>query len=125
MKRYGIVLQSYRSLRDGKAFDHPVIQQIAQSHHPSMTPAQVMGRWCIQKGFIYVPKSVKKERMIENSHVLSTDNNMLSPEEMLQLDQLTTPAAIDAFYELYKKCVNRDTTMDGTLDGVKLHITKD
>jgi diketogulonate reductase-like aldo/keto reductase len=41
----GVVLQSYRSLRDGKAFDHPLIQELATTYRKSA--AQIMGRWCV------------------------------------------------------------------------------
>jgi diketogulonate reductase-like aldo/keto reductase len=116
----GVVLQSYRALRDGKAFDDPVVKEIATAH--SKTPAQILGRWCVQHGFVYVPKSVKKERMIENASVFDF---ALTEDEMARLDALTTPAAIEAFAELYKKCVNRDTSTAGTLQGVKTTITSD
>ena len=116
----GVVLQSYRSLRDGKKFDDPTLVKIASSKNKS--PAQILGRWCVQKGYIYVPKSVKKERMVENAQVFDFE---LTEEEMAELDSLTTPEAIETFNELYKKCVNRDTTKDGTMDGVKMDITKD
>eukprot|EP00980_Cylindrotheca_fusiformis_P003964 scaffold871_cov130-Cylindrotheca_fusiformis.AAC.41 len=116
----GVVLQSYRSLRDGKAFDDPTLLKIAKAHNRSV--AQILGRWCVQKGFIYIPKSVKKERMAENSQVLDFE---LTQEEVSELDNLTTPEAIETFVQLYRKCVNRDTSKDGTLDGVKMDITKD
>jgi hypothetical protein len=41
------------------------------------------------------------------------------------LDALTTPEALTTFEELYRKCVNRDTTKDGTMEGVKMDITID
>ena len=116
----GVVLQSYRSLRDGKAFDDPTIVKIANAHNRSA--AQILGRWCVQKGFIYIPKSVKRERMVENSEVFDFE---LSEAEMNQLDSLTIPTAIETFVSLYRKCVNRDTSKDGTLDGVKMTITED
>lgn len=56
----GVQLQSYRTLRDGKAFDDPDVVQIAAKH--GVSPAQVLGRWCVQHGFIAICKSVKKER---------------------------------------------------------------
>jgi diketogulonate reductase-like aldo/keto reductase len=116
----GVLMQSYRSLRDGKAFDHPLLAQIAEAE--GKTPAQVLGRWCVQRGFVYVPKSVKRERMIENAQVFDFE---LSDQEMEQLDGLTTPEALEAFQALYRKCVNRDTSKDGSLDGVKMDITVD
>ena len=116
----GVVLQSYRSLRDGKAMDHPVLAKIGAAH--SKSPAQVLGRWCVQRGCVYVPKSVRAARMAENARVFDFE---LGAEEMAELDGLTTPAALEAFAALYRKCVNRDTTKDGTLDGVKMDITVD
>jgi diketogulonate reductase-like aldo/keto reductase len=116
----GVVLQSYRSLRDGKAFDHPVLKKLATAR--GRTPSQILGRWCVQKGFVYVPKSVKKERMLENARVFDFE---LSAQEVAELDALTTPEALDAFQALYRKCVNRDTSKDGSLEGVKMDITVD
>ena len=60
--------------------------------------------------------------MVENALVFDF---ALSDDEMIILDHLTTPANIEAFVGLYRKCVNRDTTKDGTLDGVKMEITED
>jgi diketogulonate reductase-like aldo/keto reductase len=116
----GVVMQSYRSLRDGKAFDHVVLKEIAAAH--DKTTAQILGRWCVQHGFVYVPKSVQKERMMENAQVFDFE---LTPQEMERLDHLTTPEALEAFQQLYRKCVNRDTSKDGTMEGVKMNITID
>ena len=119
-QKEGVVLQSYRSLRDGKAFDDPTVVKIAQKHGKSS--AQILGRWCVQKGFVYVPKSVKKERMVENAQVFDFE---LSDGEMGELDALTAKDAFTTFEGLYRKCVNRDTSKDGSMDGVKMEITID
>lgn len=116
----GVVLQSYRALRDGKAMDHPALVRIGAAH--ARSPAQVLGRWCVQHGVAYVPKSVRTRRMAENARVFDF---ALSAGEMAELDGLTTPEALRAFEALYRKCVNRDTTKDGTMDGVKMDITVD
>jgi diketogulonate reductase-like aldo/keto reductase len=118
----GVVLQSYRSLRDGKAMDHPLLIEIAKAHGNNKSPAQILGRWCVQKGFVYIPKSVKKERMVENGQVFDFE---LTETEMKTLDELSTPEAFQTFEGLYRKCVNRDTSKDGTMDGVKMDITVD
>jgi len=102
----GVKMQSYRTLRDGKAFEDPTILAIAQKHGRSA--AQVLGRWCIQHGFIAIPKSVKPERMAENLAILEFE---LDADEMGALDSLTTNAAVAKFVELYRKCVTRDTPL--------------
>lgn len=119
-KKEGVLLQSYRSLRDGKAFGDPTLVKIAEQYGKS--PAQILGRWCVQKGIVYVPKSVKKERMVENAQVFDFE---LSEEDMNELDGLTSADAFDTFEALYRKCVNRDTSKDGTMEGVKMEITRD
>lgn len=116
----GVVLQSYRSLRDGKAMDDPTLLKIAESH--GKTVAQILGRWCVQHGFVYIPKSVKKGRMVENALVFDFE---LTSDEMKQLDSLTTQENIQKYVDLYRKCVNRDTSKDGSMDGVKMAITED
>jgi len=60
--------------------------------------------------------------MKENAHVLDF---ILTDEEVNQLDSLTEPQTLETFKELYQKCVNRDTSKDGTLHGVKMDITID
>lgn len=113
-----VAVQSYRALRDGKAFEHPTVVAVAEKLQ--RTPAQVLGRWCLEKGCVYIPKSVRKARMEENAQVFDF---VLSPEDVRQLDALTTPDNLDTFLELYRKCVNRDTPLAGTLEGVKEIIT--
>jgi diketogulonate reductase-like aldo/keto reductase len=120
----GVTMQAYRALRDGKAFEDPTVLAVAAKHGKSA--AQVLGRWCIQKGFIFIPKSVKKERMKENAQVFSFS---LNDEDLAQLDALTTDEALATFQALYEKCVFRDTPADAdeslrTEGDVKRSITR-
>mmetsp|Transcript_45758 Transcript_45758/g.103320 ORF Transcript_45758/g.103320 Transcript_45758/m.103320 type:complete len:350 (+) Transcript_45758:71-1120(+) len=119
-EKNGVVVQSYRALRDGKAFDDPTVVAIAAKH--SKSPAQVLGRWCVQRGCIYIPKSVKKGRMAENAAVFDFE---LDADDLAKLDDLTTEQNLEAFEALYYKCVNRDTPNDGTMLGVKAAVTRD
>lgn len=116
----GVVMQAYRSLRDGKAMTDPVLVELSQTYQCSVP--QLLGRWCVQKGFIYFPKSVQYDRMVENRNVLDFT---ISDTDMATLDSLTTKENLGHFEALYQKCVNRDTTKAGTMDGVKLEITVD
>ena len=109
--------QSYRSLRDGKAFDNETILSVASKH--GVSAAQVMGRWLIQKGIVYIPKSVRKDRMQENAKVF---HFALDEDDVALLDSLTTPSALDTYEALYRKCVVRDTPIT---EGIKKDITKD
>jgi len=114
----GVAMQSYRTLRDGKAFNDPTILEIAKKHGKSA--AQVLGRWCVQHGFIAIPKSVKAERMQENYQIFDFS---LDAADMSALDGMTTPEAIAKFGELYRKCVVRDTPVPP--EQAKTSITED
>jgi len=114
----GVKMQSYRTLRDGKAFQDPAIVGVATKHGKSA--AQVLGRWCVQHGFIAIPKSTKEHRMLENLQVFDWE---LDADDMVTLDALTTAEAIAKFGELYRKCVVRDTPLP--IDLAKTAITED
>ena len=53
----------------------------------SIDTAQVMLRWHIQRGVIVIPKSVHKERMIENLNVFDF---ALGEDDMKQIAQMDT-----------------------------------
>jgi len=57
----------------------------AKTH--DITPAQVLLRWALQKGALVVPKSTRKERMIENSKIFSFQ---LTATEVAAIDMLHT-----------------------------------
>ena len=95
----GVKLQSYRSLRDGKSFGDPTVVAVAAKHGRSA--AQVLGRWCVQHGYIYIPKSVKRERMAENMRVFDFE---LDADDMSKLDALTTPEAFANFEAVRPHC---------------------
>jgi diketogulonate reductase-like aldo/keto reductase len=49
------------------------------------TTAQLMVRWSIQKGYVPLPKSVKRERIVENANIGGFE---ISDEDMNALDML-------------------------------------
>lgn len=63
----GIQVESYSPLARGRKLDNPVVGQLARKYGKS--PAQVLIRWGLQKGFVVIPKSVHRERIIENADV--------------------------------------------------------
>lgn len=113
-----MLLQSYRTLRDGKAFTDPTVVGLATKYNRSA--AQVLGRWCVQHGFIAIPKSVKTERMAENMNVFDFE---LDAADMGALDGMTTDEAIGKFRELYRKCIVRDTPLP--LEDARTEFTAD
>jgi diketogulonate reductase-like aldo/keto reductase len=70
-------------LTQGEKLNHPKIQQIAKKH--SKTPAQVLIRWSLEHNLVAIPKSVREERIKENSQVF--DYN-LTTEDTGILDSL-------------------------------------
>jgi diketogulonate reductase-like aldo/keto reductase len=78
-----IQLEAYSPLTQGEKLNHPRIQQIAKNHDKS--PAQVLIRWGLQHNLVTIPKSVREERIRENSQVF--DFNLTS-EDMGILDSL-------------------------------------
>lgn len=80
----GIPLTAYMPLARGKAFDTPVVRDIAAAR--GLTPAQVVLRWIVQKGVIAIPLSTKEENLKANLAVLDLE---LSAQDMAALDRLS------------------------------------
>ncbi|RPJ49602.1 MAG: aldo/keto reductase [Chloroflexi bacterium] len=83
----GIQVESYSPLARGRRWNDPLVNEIAQSYN--RTPAQVMIRWSLEKGYVVIPKSVKRERIIENASVFDFT---LSAEDVQRLDGLNENA---------------------------------
>ncbi|HVZ72053.1 MAG TPA: aldo/keto reductase [Polyangia bacterium] len=66
-KREGVVVEAYSPLTHGKRLGHPVVGDVAR--RVGRSPAQVLLRWGIQKGFVVLPKSTKRARIAENGAV--------------------------------------------------------
>jgi methylglyoxal/glyoxal reductase len=49
------------------------------------SPAQVILRWDLQRGLITIPKSIRKERIIENKNIFDFE---LSPDDMSAIDSM-------------------------------------
>ncbi len=76
-----IQLEAYSPLTRGERLNDPRVLALAAKH--DRTPAQVLIRWELQHSLVLIPKSGKKEHIIENSRVFDF---ALSSEEMKLLD---------------------------------------
>ncbi|UOF91652.1 aldo/keto reductase [Fodinisporobacter ferrooxydans] len=70
-------------MRGGELLGHSVVAELAQKY--GKTPAQVVLRWDLQNEVVTIPKSVRAERIKENSQIFDFQ---LSQEDMLKIDAL-------------------------------------
>ncbi|GIO56877.1 aldo/keto reductase [Paenibacillus cineris] len=87
MKEQGVQHQSWSPFAEGlnNLFGNEVLASIAESHDKSV--AQVVLRWLVQRGIVVIPKSVRKERIVENFNIFDFE---LHPEDMEQISTLDT-----------------------------------
>lgn len=62
---------------------HPKIVELSKKY--SCAPGQLMIRWSLQHGYVPLPKSVKKERIVKNSKI---DGFNIDEADMKALDGL-------------------------------------
>lgn len=69
MDEFGVNPQAWGPLSEGQKniFNNKLLKSIAAKHE--RTVAQVILRWHIQRGVIIIPKTVHKERMVENMNI--------------------------------------------------------
>ena len=82
-QRHGVALEAYSPLGTGHLLSHPIVGAIAAQ--ASRTPAQVLLRWCLQRGVPALCKSTHRDRTAENSRSFDFE---LTGEELAQLDVL-------------------------------------
>jgi 2,5-diketo-D-gluconate reductase A len=79
----GLALTAYSSLGTGRHLGNQAVAGIAG--RVGRTPAQVLLRWCLQRGTAVIPKSTHRERIEENGALFDFE---LGESEMAQLDEL-------------------------------------
>jgi diketogulonate reductase-like aldo/keto reductase len=82
-RQEGIAFEAYSPLARGKGLDDPAIAAVAERH--GRTPAQVVLRWAVQHGAIVIPKSSRRERIVENAQIFDFE---LGDDDMCALDAL-------------------------------------
>ena len=94
LAKENIQLEAWAPFAEGKndIFNNPVLGKIAGAH--GKTVAQVILRWLVQLDIAVIPKSVKKERMVENINIFDFE---LTENEMSAIARLGT--GIDPIYD--------------------------
>ncbi|OYX27137.1 MAG: 2,5-diketo-D-gluconic acid reductase [Flavobacteriales bacterium 32-35-8] len=106
-----IQIQSWGPFAEGKnnIFQNEVLATIGAKYNKSI--AQVILRWLTQRGVVVIPKSVRKERMVENFNVFDFE---LSIEDMELIQSLDTKTS--QFFD------HRDPNMVKALSEYKISL---
>ncbi len=81
--KHNVAVTAWSPIARGKVLDDDVIKGVAKKH--GKNPVQVTLRWELQHGIITIPKSVHRDRIVENADIFDFT---LSDEEMAQIDAL-------------------------------------
>ncbi len=69
----------------GKILDNEAIKSLALQYNK--TAAQIIIRWDLQKGVVTIPKSVHRDRIMENANIFDYEIN---EEDIKLIDSLDT-----------------------------------
>jgi 2,5-diketo-D-gluconate reductase A len=86
MKENNVQIESWGPFAEGKNdfFQNEILVSIAEKYNKSV--AQVALRWLVQRGVVAIPKSVRKERIIENFNIFDFELNQEDMEQIAGLD---------------------------------------
>lgn len=112
LNKFNIQAQAWAPFAEGMngMFFNETLSEIAQKHHK--TVAQVILRWNTQRGVAVIPKSIHRNRMIENFNIFDFE---LSKEEIEKISTLDlkrpqmldtlVPSEVDRLYNYLKNPV--------------------
>lgn len=81
--KHGILVEAYGPLARAMRMKNPTILELAKKYE--CTPAQLMVRWSLQHGHVPLPKSVQRERLIDNVKVCGFE---IADEDVKRMDGL-------------------------------------
>lgn len=86
-RKNDIVVEAYSPLAHGvsRGMDSPVLLRIGEKH--GKTAAQIMLRWCLQKGTVVLPKSTHKDRIKENIEIFDFSLDKVDMQEIANLNK--------------------------------------
>jgi 2,5-diketo-D-gluconate reductase A len=111
LKENNVQIQAWAQFAEGKnnIFKNDLLLSIAKKHE--RTVAQVILRWLIQRGVVVIPKSVHKERIVENFNVFDFELSREDMDEIATLDR-----KVSSFFD------HRDPEIVKSLSTVKIDI---
>ena len=111
LKENNVQIQAWAQFAEGKnnIFKNELLLSLAKKHGKSV--AQVILRWLIQRGVVVIPKSVHKERIVENFNVFDFELNREDMDAIATLDRKVT-----SFFD------HRDPEIVKSLSTVKIDI---
>ncbi len=86
MKENNVQIESWGPFAEGRnnMFQNEILVSIAEKHNKSV--AQVILRWLTQRGVVAIPKSVRKDRIIENFSIFDFQLSLDDMERVATLD---------------------------------------
>lgn len=95
LKEQGVQHQSWAPFAEGRnhMFGNEVLTSIAEKHNKSV--AQIVLRWLVQREVVVIPKSVRKERIVENFNIFDF---ALSAGDMERISTLDTKESLFLSY---------------------------
>ena len=111
MQDHQIQMESWGPFAEGRnnMFENDILMEVAARYNKSV--AQVVLRWLIQRNVVAIPKSVRKERIVENFNIFDFELNSTDMHQIAMLDQHTS-----SFFD------HRDPDMVKLIGGRKLDI---
>ena len=87
MREYKVQPEGWAPFAEGKQnlFTNEILAEIAKQY--GKTVGQVVLRWNVQRGIVVIPKSVRKERMIENFNIFDFELSNDDMEKIKTLDE--------------------------------------
>lgn len=109
LQENGVQIESWGPFAEGRngMFENALLLSLAAKHHK--TVAQIILRWLLQRKVVAIPKSVRKERIIENFNVFDFE---LDADDMTAIATLDTKTS--SFFD------HRDPAMVKRLSSFKL-----
>lgn len=84
-QEHDIVVEAYAPLVRALKMKHPAVKSLAQKY--SCTSAQLLIRWSLQHGYVPLPKSVTKARIVENGEIGGFEIDEKDMKKMDGLDE--------------------------------------